>query len=115
MTWDAGVNGGHDAAPLIARLVKIGVADATEENFDLDVVFGGIAALDGCGSKGRSGAGNGIGFCFVHESDLNSLAAVDQLARDSDYGIRWPERYPDSANLLPISVVAWIFVQGIVN
>jgi len=44
-----------------------------------------------------------------------SLADGEQLARKSDYAIRWFERYPDSANLLPISVDAWIFVHNNVN
>ena len=46
---DAGIDSGHDFAPLIAHLVQIGVADAAVENFDLDVVFGGIAPRDGGG------------------------------------------------------------------
>ena len=37
---DAGVDGGHDAAPLVAGLVEVGVADAAEEDLDLDVVAG---------------------------------------------------------------------------
>jgi hypothetical protein len=32
--------------------VEVGVADAAEEDLDLDVVFGGIAAGDGGGGKG---------------------------------------------------------------
>jgi len=31
MARDARINGGHDAAPLVANLMKIGVADAAEE------------------------------------------------------------------------------------
>ena len=63
---DARVDGGHDFAPLIAGLVEVGVADATEKNLDLDIVAGGIAALNGGRDEGRSGAGDGIGFGFVH-------------------------------------------------
>jgi hypothetical protein len=63
----AGKDGGHYIAPLVAGLVEIGVADAAEQNFDLDVVRSGIAPFDGGGSKRRCGAGNGICFCIVHE------------------------------------------------
>ncbi len=35
---NAGIDGGHHAAPLVAGLVEIGVADAAEENLDLHVV-----------------------------------------------------------------------------
>ena len=38
MAGDAGIDGGHHAAPLVAGLVEIGVADAAEEDLDLDVV-----------------------------------------------------------------------------
>ena len=67
MAGNAGVDGGHHAAPLVAGLVEIGVADAAEENLDLDVVLGGIAPRDRGGSKRRCCAGNGIGFCVVHD------------------------------------------------
>ena len=43
---NAGVDGGHHAAPLVADLMEIGVADAAEQNFDLHVVFGWIAPRD---------------------------------------------------------------------
>ena len=46
MAGDAGVDRGHDVAPLIADLVEIGVADAAEEDLDLNVVFGRIAPRD---------------------------------------------------------------------
>jgi hypothetical protein len=36
------VGRGHDAAPLVAYGMEIGVADAAKENFDLHVAFGGI-------------------------------------------------------------------------
>ena len=63
---NAGIDGGHHAAPLVAGLVEVGVADAAEEDLDLHVVLGGIAPRDRGGSKRRSRTGNGIGFCFVH-------------------------------------------------
>ena len=40
---NAGVNGGHQATPLVASLVEIGVADAAKQDFDLHVVFSRIA------------------------------------------------------------------------
>ena len=46
----AGVNRGHEAGPLVANRMKIGMADAAEEDFDLYVVLGRIAAVDGGGS-----------------------------------------------------------------
>ena len=46
MAGNAGVDGGHHAAPLVAELVEIGVTDAAIQNFDLYVVFGGVAPRD---------------------------------------------------------------------
>jgi hypothetical protein len=43
MARDAGVDSGHDPAPLITDRMEIGVADTAEEDFDLYVVFSGIA------------------------------------------------------------------------
>src|SRR5271154_2757813 len=43
---DARINRRHHAAPLIANLMEIGVADAAEQNLDLHVVFGWIAPRD---------------------------------------------------------------------
>ena len=63
---DAGVDGGHHFLPLVARLVEVGVADAAEEDFDLDVVVCRVAAFDGGGRKRGGWAGYGIGFGFVH-------------------------------------------------
>ena len=40
------VDRGHDGAPLVAHLVEVGVADAAEEDFDLHVAFGRLAARD---------------------------------------------------------------------
>jgi hypothetical protein len=51
MTGNAGINGGHDAAPFVANLVKIGVANPTEKNLDLYIVLRGLAARDCGGSK----------------------------------------------------------------
>ena len=43
MARDAGVDRGHDPTPLVTDLMEIGVADTAEEDFDLYVVFSGIA------------------------------------------------------------------------
>ncbi len=43
---NAGIDGGHHVAPLVADLVEIGVTDAAVQNFDLYVVFGWIAPRD---------------------------------------------------------------------
>ena len=37
---------GHELAPLVADRMKIGVADAAEQNLDLHVVIGWVASLD---------------------------------------------------------------------
>jgi len=39
----AGVNRGHEIMPLVARIMKVGVADAAEEDLDLHVAVGRIA------------------------------------------------------------------------
>jgi hypothetical protein len=82
------------------------MADAAEENLDLNVVLGGIAPRDRGGGKRRCRAGNGISFCVVHEVTSTSAEDVEHLARKSDYKTVPFERYPDPANLLPISVDA---------
>jgi hypothetical protein len=63
---NAGVDGRHYIAPLIAGLVKIRVADAAKKDLDLHVVLGWFAPSDRGGSKRRCCARYGIGFCFVH-------------------------------------------------
>jgi len=40
---------------------------------------------------------------------------VGNLPANSAYESLLFERYPDSADLLPISVAAWIFMHGLVN
>ena len=46
MAGDNRVDGGHELAPLVADRMKIGVADAAEQDFDLHVAFGWIATRD---------------------------------------------------------------------
>ena len=108
MAGNTRVDGRHDVAPLVAGLVEIGVADAAEKNFDLDVVFGEVASCDRGGRKRRCRAGNGIGFCLVHEITSTSSTIGEQLARKSDYEKVSLKRYPDPANLLTNPVDAWI-------
>jgi hypothetical protein len=43
------------------------------------------------------------------------LADIEQSACNSEYETLPPERYPDPANLLPISVGGWIFVHRAMN
>ena len=69
MAGDAGVDRGHHIAPLVTDLMKIGVADAAEENLDLHVAFGRIAPWDRVGGERRCLTGSGVGFrvvCVVH-------------------------------------------------
>ncbi len=47
MAGNDGVNGGHEFAPLISHRVKVGMADAAEQDFDLYIVFGWFAPRDG--------------------------------------------------------------------
>ena len=67
MAGNAGIDGGHKVAPLVADLVKIGVADAAEKDFNLYVSFGRLATHDCGGSKPRCRAGGGVSFGVVHQ------------------------------------------------
>ena len=71
MAGDAGVDGRHNAAPLIADLMEIGVTDAAEEDFNLDVFLGWIAPRDRSGRKRRLLTGGGVCFRVVHGSNLD--------------------------------------------
>jgi hypothetical protein len=66
VTRNARVNCLHEAAPLVARVVQVGVADAAEEDFDLDVVWRRVATRDGGVGQRQGGAGGGICFGLVH-------------------------------------------------
>src|SRR5947209_7797488 len=70
MPWHTGIDRRQCVAPVITNLMEIGVADPTEQNFNLHVVFGGIPTRDGCRSKPRCRTCSGIGFCLVHEFDF---------------------------------------------
>lgn len=51
MTGDNRVDSGHNAAPLVTHRMKVGVADAAEEDFNLHIVFSWIATLDRGGGQ----------------------------------------------------------------
>jgi hypothetical protein len=53
MSRNNGVDCRHEFAPLVSDRVKIRVADATEEDFDLHVVFSWIAPCDRGSDKRR--------------------------------------------------------------
>ncbi len=62
---NAGVNSGHSAAPLVANLTEIGVADAAVKNFNLYTVFGWIAARDRGRGQERCRTGSSVSFRVV--------------------------------------------------
>ena len=66
MARDTGVDRGHDAAPLVADLVEIRVADTAEEDVELDVVWSGITPRDRGGGKRRRCTGSGVCLRLVH-------------------------------------------------
>src|SRR5574337_1098529 len=74
MAGDAGIDSGHEAAPLVPDLVEIGVADSAEEDVDLYVVCGGIAPGDRGAGQRRGRTGSGVRFRLVHGSLLLSLS-----------------------------------------
>ena len=76
VTGDAGVDGGHHTAPLVASLMQIGMTDAAEEDLDLHVILGWIAPRDRGGRKRRFLTGSGVRFCVVHASNLDRSAVV---------------------------------------
>src|SRR4029077_10142006 len=65
MARDDRVNSGHDAAPFVTNLVEVGVADATEKDFYLDIVFSRTASRNRGGSQRRCGTASGVGFRVV--------------------------------------------------
>ena len=72
MARNDGVNSGHEFAPLITHRMKIGVANAAEQDFDLHVVFGWIAPRDSSGGQQRCRTGSGISFRVVHTLNLDA-------------------------------------------
>src|SRR5437763_14643127 len=65
MTGNAGVNGGHDAVPLVTHLMEVGVTHAAEKNFDLHVALRRIASRNCGGGQRRCLAGSGVSFRVV--------------------------------------------------
>src|ERR1700736_1761725 len=65
MAGHAWIDSGHDAAPLVTNLVKIGVTNAAKEDFDLHVAVGWIATFDLRGSQRRCRTGSGVSFRVV--------------------------------------------------
>jgi hypothetical protein len=53
-------------APLVAGLVNVGVADATEQDVDEDVGRAGIPAIDRERRQGRLDGRSGVGGCLQH-------------------------------------------------
>jgi hypothetical protein len=67
---NAGIDRGHDTAPLVAHRVEVGMTDAAKENLDLHVVFGRIPSRDYAGSQRRCRTGSGVSFGFIHGFNL---------------------------------------------
>src|SRR6266498_4004214 len=65
MTWDNRVVRGHELAPLVAHRMKIRVADATEQDFDLHVAVSWIAPRNFGGRQSRCWTGSGVSFRVV--------------------------------------------------
>ena len=73
VTGHARVDGGHELMPFVSRLVKVGMADAAKQDFDLHVMFGGIAARNRPGHQPRCRAIRGVRFCFLAGQELRLL------------------------------------------
>lgn len=66
MSGYARINSRHGFYPLIANLMQVRVADSAKKNFDLNVMFSGIATRDGGSRKARCGTASGVGFRLLH-------------------------------------------------
>src|SRR5208283_2991035 len=69
---DNRVDRGRELAPLVANRMEIRVADATEQDFNLNVVFGWIAPRDHGGGQRRCRTRSGISFRVVHAFTFQS-------------------------------------------
>src|SRR5688572_23413378 len=67
MSRNAGIDRRHDLLPLIANLVKIGVADTAEQNVDVNVVLRRMTTWDRCGCQRRGSTRRRVSFCVVHD------------------------------------------------
>src|SRR6266513_735178 len=56
---------GHELAPFVADRMEIGVANATEQNFDLHIVLSWIATRNFGGRQRRCRTGSGVSFRVV--------------------------------------------------
>jgi hypothetical protein len=63
---NAWVNGLHEAAPLVARIVEVRVANAAVEDFDLHIAWRWFTSRDCRVSQRSCRTGSGIGFGFIH-------------------------------------------------
>src|SRR5579871_187587 len=66
MSWYKRIDSGHHGSPLVFRLVKIGVADAAEQDFNLNVGCRGLAPRNGGAGKWRGRTSYRIRFRFMH-------------------------------------------------
>ena len=64
----AWIDGGHHVVPLVTDVMKVRVANAAEQNFDLHVAFRRIASRDRGGGQRRCRAGGGVSFRVVRGS-----------------------------------------------
>jgi hypothetical protein len=64
VSGNAWIDSGHHA-PLVTDLVEVRVTDTTEKNFDLNVVFAGIAPRDRGGRKRRFRTCSSVSLCFI--------------------------------------------------
>ena len=81
---DAGVYRGHDAAPLVAGLMEVGVTDAAEENLNLHIGLGWIAPRDRGGGKRRCRTGSGVCFCVVHRPSFRMRQFQEDIQNMAD-------------------------------
>ena len=65
VTWNNWIIGGHELAPLVTHRMKIGVANAAEENLDLHIALCRLASRDYGGGQRRFLTRSGIGFRLV--------------------------------------------------
>src|SRR5262245_50503047 len=82
MARNTGIDGGHDAGPLVTDLMEIGMADTAKEDFDLYVGFSGIAPRNRGGGKRRRRASSGVSVRLVHRYLVHTF--ISMLLRCSE-------------------------------
>ena len=95
----AGVDRGHETAPLIANLVEIGVADATEQNLYLYVVFGWVAPRDRSEGQRRSRTDSGISFSVEHILNLDAQRTL-RYAKSAIVHAKYAKQLAENSILL---------------